>query len=66
MPALPTENRQVVLAERPGRGPVTSKTFRLEKAKIPELKDGQILVRVSYTSVVSPCPTDPRFTLDRA
>lgn len=54
MPSLPTENRQVVLAERPGRGPVTSKTFNLSKAGVPDLKDDQILVRVLYSSVVSP------------
>ena len=53
MPALPKENKRVVLAERPNRGPITSKTFKLESAPVPELKDGQILVRVSYTSIVS-------------
>lgn len=53
MPALPKENRRIVLAERPNRGPITDKTFKLESAPIPELKDGQILVRVSYTSIVS-------------
>lgn len=57
MPDLLKENRRVVLAERPGRGPITPKTFRLESAPIPELKDGQILVRVSYTSIVSPTPS---------
>jgi hypothetical protein len=54
MPALPTQNRRVVLAERPNRGPITEKTFNLDTAKIESLKDGQILVKVLYTSIVSP------------
>ena len=53
MPDLPTQNRRVVLAERPNRGPITEKTFNLETAKIEALKDGQILVKVLYTSIVS-------------
>jgi NADPH-dependent curcumin reductase CurA len=53
MPSLPTQNRQVVLAERPDRGPITEKTFKLESAKIGDLEDGQILVKVLYTSIVS-------------
>jgi len=54
MPSLPTQNRRVVLAERPDRGPITEKTFKLENAKIGDLEDGQILVKVLYTSIVSP------------
>jgi NADPH-dependent curcumin reductase CurA len=54
MPSLPTQNRRVVLAERPDRGPITEKTFNLETAKIGDLEDGQILVKVLYTSIVSP------------
>jgi NADPH-dependent curcumin reductase CurA len=53
MPSLPTQNRRVVLAERPNRGPITEKTFKLESAKIGDLEDGQILVKVLYTSIVS-------------
>lgn len=53
MPDLPTQNRRVVLAERPNRGPITEKTFNLETAKIEALKDGQIQVKVLYTSIVS-------------
>jgi NADPH-dependent curcumin reductase CurA len=53
MPSLPTQNRRVVLAERPDRGPITEKTFNLETAKIGDLEDGQILVKVLYTSIVS-------------
>ena len=41
------------MAERPNRGPITEKTFNLETAKIEALKDGQILVKVLYTSIVS-------------
>ena len=59
MPVLPKENRRVVLAERPNRGPITDKTFKLESAPVPELKDGQILVKVSYTSIVSPFSLSP-------
>ena len=55
MPSLPTQNRRVVLAERPDRGPITEKTFHLENAKIGDLEDGQILVKVLYTSIVSSC-----------
>jgi NADPH-dependent curcumin reductase CurA len=53
MPSLPTQNRRVVLDERPNRGPITEKTFKLESAKIGDLEDGQILVKVLYTSIVS-------------
>jgi len=54
MPSLPTQNKRVVLAVRPDRGPITDKTFNLDTAKIEGLKDGQILVKVLYTSIVSP------------
>lgn len=57
MPSLPTQNRRVVLAERPDRGPITEKTFKLESAKIGDLEDGQILVKVLYTSIVSLVPS---------
>ena len=53
MPALPTQNKRVVLAERPDRGPITEKTFKLETAKVENLQDGQIMVKVLYTSIVS-------------
>jgi NADPH-dependent curcumin reductase CurA len=57
MPSLPTQNRRVVLAERPDRGPITEKTFKLESAQIGDLEDGQILVKVLYTSIVSLVPS---------
>jgi hypothetical protein len=53
MPSLPTENNRLVLAERPKRGPVNDKTFRYESAKIPQLEDGNILVKIDYVSIVS-------------
>lgn len=54
MPDLPTENKRVVLAERPDRGPITSKTFKFETSKLDTgLGEGQILVKVLYTSIVS-------------
>ena len=52
MPALPTGNNALVLAERPKRGPITAKTFRQETKPIPPLQDGQVLVRVDYVSIV--------------
>jgi len=54
MPAIPTENKRVVLAQRPDRGPITDKTFSFVTEKIGSLGDGQILVKVLYTSIVSP------------
>jgi NADPH-dependent curcumin reductase CurA len=54
MPDLPTVNKRVVLAERPDRGPITSKTFKFETSKLDTgLGEGQILVKVLYTSIVS-------------
>ncbi len=46
----PSVNRQFVLAARPVGMPDDS-TFKLIEAPIPELKDGQILVRARYLSV---------------
>jgi NADPH-dependent curcumin reductase CurA len=54
MPDLPTVNKRVVLAERPDRGPITSKTFKFETSKLDTgLGESQILVKVLYTSIVS-------------
>jgi NADPH-dependent curcumin reductase CurA len=50
--SLPTKSTQVVLAERPGKGSIKPSTFRQETASIPELTDGQVLVRVDYVSIV--------------
>ncbi|MDC6178876.1 NADP-dependent oxidoreductase [Ralstonia solanacearum] len=42
--------QRIVLASRP-EGPVTPDNFRLETARIPELKDGQVLVRNHFLSL---------------
>ena len=46
----PTVNRQFVLASRPAGMPDDS-TFKLVEAPIPELKDGEVLLRALYLSV---------------
>lgn len=52
MSPQPSENRRLVLSERPKRGPITDKTFKLETAPIPaNLKEGEILVQVTHVSV---------------
>lgn len=48
-----TQNKRLVLAERPGRGPITPKTFRKESGPLPAVKDNQVLVKVEYASIVS-------------
>ncbi|WWD20857.1 hypothetical protein CI109_105334 [Kwoniella shandongensis] len=49
--SVPTKNTQVVLNERPKAGPITDTTFRSQTVDIPELKDGEVLVKVTYTSL---------------
>ncbi len=44
------ENRMWVLAERPD-GPVDENTFRMESSPIPEIGDGEALVRVRVISI---------------
>jgi NADPH-dependent curcumin reductase CurA len=51
-----TQNSRLVLAERPQRGPITSRTFRLESVDLPSLQDGEVLVRVEHVSIVWPHP----------
>lgn len=46
----PTVNRQFVLAARPTEMPDDS-TFRMVTSPVPELKDGEFLVRAMYLSV---------------
>lgn len=43
--------RRIVLASRPGGAAVSPNHFRLETAPVPELKDGQLLVRNHYLSL---------------
>ena len=45
-----TTYQRIVLASRP-RGPVQSENFRLETATLPELAQGQVLVRNHYLSL---------------
>jgi NADPH-dependent curcumin reductase CurA len=48
--ALPTSTREIRLASRPVGRPVPE-NFRLAKSPLPELRDGQVLVRNLYISV---------------
>lgn len=48
----PQKNVQIILNERPQKGPVTDTTFKSKTVDVPELKDGEILARVDYASVV--------------
>ncbi|BAS07898.1 putative NADP-dependent oxidoreductase YfmJ [Arthrobacter sp. Hiyo4] len=48
--ALPTSSREIHLASRPVGRPVPE-NFRLAESLLPELQDGQILVRNLYISV---------------
>ncbi|WP_427384397.1 NADP-dependent oxidoreductase [Janibacter sp. G56] len=50
MSSLPTTTRQIVLASRPTGAP-TQENFRLESVDLPQLADGQILVRNVVMSV---------------
>ena len=49
---IPTTTRQIVLASRP-QGEPTAENFRLEDAALPDLQDGQVLVRTSLMSVLA-------------
>ena len=44
------ENRRYLLAERP-EGPVDENTFELVTEPVPEIADGEALVRVKYISI---------------
>ena len=46
-------NTRLVLAKRPERGPVTNETFRLESVELEPIKDGEVLVKVEYSAIVS-------------
>ncbi|MGO4492030.1 NADP-dependent oxidoreductase, partial [Arthrobacter sp. 2YAF22_2] len=47
---LPTTTREIQLASRPHGRPVPD-NFRLAESPLPELQDGQVLVRNLYISV---------------
>lgn len=46
------DNQAIVLAQRPKRGPITNETFKQVTRPVPELQNGQVLVRLDYVSVV--------------
>lgn len=50
MSQLPHVNRRIVLAERP-KGAPTLENFRLEEVPIPEINDGEILLRTLWLSL---------------
>jgi NADPH-dependent curcumin reductase CurA len=50
MIVIPETYRRMVLAARP-RGPVAPENFRLETLAVPELADGQVLIRNHYLSL---------------
>ena len=47
---IPKTYQRIVLASRP-RGPVAPENFRLETADVPELQDGQVLIRNHFLSL---------------
>lgn len=47
---MPDLNRRLLLAERPS-GRVDEKTFRLDPQPVPEIGDGEALVRIEYISI---------------
>ena len=47
---MTTQNRRLVLAERPS-GLVDDSTTRLETSDLPELRDGEALIKVGYLSI---------------
>ena len=47
---MTTQNRRIVLAERPS-GLVNDSTTRLETSDLPELQDGEALIKVGYLSI---------------
>ena len=47
---IPSTYQRIVLASRP-RGPVLPENFRLETVPVPELADGQVLIRNHYLSL---------------
>jgi NADPH-dependent curcumin reductase CurA len=47
---IPQQYRRIVLAARP-RGAVTAENFRLETVPVPQLADGEVLIRNHYLSL---------------
>lgn len=49
-------NTRIVLANRPAEGPIPPNTFKQEQKPVPkkeDLKDGEVIVRVMWLSLVS-------------
>ncbi|WRT70878.1 uncharacterized protein IL334_007877 [Kwoniella shivajii] len=49
--SLPEENKQVVLNERPARGPINDNTFKTQIGQVKEPEDGEVVVKVDYVSI---------------
>jgi NADPH-dependent curcumin reductase CurA len=48
-------NTRIVLANRPAEGPIPSNTFKAEQKPVPkkeDLRDGEVIVRVMWLSLV--------------
>ncbi|WWC98340.1 hypothetical protein V866_005231 [Kwoniella sp. B9012] len=45
------QNKQVVLHERPQRGPITDTTFKIQQSEIKQPGEGEVLVKVEYVSI---------------
>ncbi|WWC65034.1 uncharacterized protein I303_107648 [Kwoniella dejecticola CBS 10117] len=43
--------KQIVLNERPARGPITDNTFKLQTGEIKQPGEGEVLVKVEYVSI---------------
>lgn len=50
--SLPAMNKTVVLAERPGRGSITQKTFKKDAVPLKKPADGELVVKVELLSIV--------------
>jgi NADPH-dependent curcumin reductase CurA len=50
MPQEPILNQRIVLVSRPHGAP-TPENFRLERVNLPELADGQVLLKTLYLSL---------------
>jgi NADPH-dependent curcumin reductase CurA len=47
---MPDRNRQILLKERP-KGPVTRDAFEIKDSPIPDIRDGQFLVKTLFLSI---------------
>ncbi|WWC72746.1 uncharacterized protein I206_106710 [Kwoniella pini CBS 10737] len=45
------QNKQIVLNERPNRGPINDNTFKLKIDEIKQPGEGEVLVKVEYVSI---------------